>query len=111
MKEASRKFQLVAGTKRLMKFPRRTNYHFQFPEHSDSKTSLRAALPNLTPRNDKDIGVFLGAAGFLAFADRFAPFSNSSPSAPNLLPLAAALRMVNGIHRGPADGRSYAKPA
>ena len=57
-----------------------------------------------------NVGVFFGSPRLLALAGRFTPFRFSSAKSAALLTFAAAVRMVNWVHRGTADCRTDAHP-
>src|SRR3989344_6666127 len=68
-------------------------------------------LADLAARDDKDVRVLLRRAGLLALAGRLAPLPLRPTEPAALLALAAAVRVVDGVHRRAADRRADAHPA
>ena len=68
---------------------------------------LLLPLPDLAAGDDEDVGVFLRGAGLLALAGGLAPLALRAAETTTLTTFAAAVRMINGVHRGAADHRVH----
>jgi len=74
-------------------------------------TNTLFPLADFAPRDDEDVGIFLGVACLLALAGRLAPHALGASQTSALLAFAAAVRVIDGVHRGAAHGGADALPA